>query len=75
MPDLRDNNPKKFTYTLNNTSSNTITTNDNLIDWLTQALKLPITVNEQSVSFGELESQIKCVDKVKITANKYSFDC
>ena len=31
MPDLRDNNPKKFTYTLNNTSSNTITTNDNLI--------------------------------------------
>ena len=24
-------------------------------------------VNEQSVSFGELESQIKCVDKVKIT--------
>lgn len=67
MPDLRDNNPKKFTYTLNNTSSNTITTNDNLIDWIDASFEIADNVNEQSVSFGELESQIKCVDKVKIT--------
>ena len=59
MPDLRDNNPKKFTYTLNNTSSNTITTNDNLIDWIDASFEIADNVNEQSVSFGELESQIK----------------
>ncbi len=67
MPDLRDNNPKKFTYTLNNTSSNTITTNENLIDWIDASFEMSGNVNEQSVSFGELDSQIKCVDKVKIT--------
>lgn len=67
MPDIRNNNPEKFTYILNNTSSNTITTNDNLIDWINASFEIQNGVNEQSVSFGELDSQIKCVDKVKIT--------
>lgn len=67
MPDVRNNNPKKFTYVLNNTSSNTITTNDNLIDWINASFDIQNGINEQSVSFGELDSQIKCVDKVKIT--------
>lgn len=67
MPDVRNNNPENFTYVLNNTSSNTITTNDNLIDWINASFDIQNGINEQSVSFGELDSQIKCVDKVKIT--------
>lgn len=67
MPDIRKNKVSPFTYIINNSSSNTITTNENYIDWLNASFEMSDNINEQSLSFGELDSQIKCVDKVKIT--------
>lgn len=42
-------------------------TNENYIDWLDASFEISSNVNTQTVSFANLDSQIKCVDKVKIT--------
>ena len=67
MPDIRNNTAEKFTYVLNNNSSQTVNTNENYIDWLDASFEISSNVNTQTVSFANLDSQIKCVDKVKIT--------
>lgn len=67
MPDIRKNTAEKFTYILNNNSSQTVNTNENYIDWLDASFEISSNMNTQTVSFANLDSQIKCVDKVKIT--------
>ena len=65
--DPRQSTKERFTYIINNSSSDTVNTNDNYIDWLEYSTDLSPYVNEQTLSFSTLDSQIKCVDKVKVT--------
>ena len=40
MPDIRNNTAEKFTYVLNNNSSQTVNTNENYIDWLDASFEI-----------------------------------
>ena len=66
MPDLRDNNPKKFTYTLNNTSSNTITTNDNLIDWIDASFEIADNVMNKAFHLENLNLKLNVLIRLKL---------
>lgn len=65
--DPRESASERFTYIINNSSNETVNTNDNYIDWLEYSTDLSPYVNEQTLSFTGLDSQIKCVEKVKVT--------
>lgn len=71
--DPRKSASEKFTYIINNSSSDTFNTNDNYIDWLEASIDVSPNINEQTLSFANLDSQIKCVDKVKVTQSSMSF--
>lgn len=67
MPDPRKETKEKFTYTITNSSPATTITTDKNIDWLEATFNANKGVTEELLSFGDLNSQIKDVETVKIT--------
>lgn len=65
--DPREDSVEDFSVVVNNSGDRTTTTTDNYIDWLETDFTVSQTINEQTYSFSDLSSQIKCIEKIEFT--------